>query len=153
MPRVAASLLIALVGLMALLPQAMCPCAVRGRAEALRAEQASASAAGEPVAARPCCTRCRPRVEAPAPRGPVRPECPDVGDSCPCCEVNGGGKYLVPLGDVVRLDVASAAPDFLAFAVVPAPLLAQRSPEVAPAARPSADPSPFERRAGVVLLI
>lgn len=150
MQRAVASLLIALVGLMALIPQALCPCAQRGRAE-----EAQARAAGRPVEAKACCPLCAQlqRRAALAKVSGVTPprEAPPV---CPCCEVNGGGKYLVQVGGVVRpqpdapLGLFAAVPVSPELELLPPSRLALRVGDPAPD-----EVAPAERRAGVVLLI
>lgn len=146
-PRFAASLLLALTGLMALLPQAMCPCSTIARSNPVKAVTATAGRANEPG----CCPLCRARGrltkqvtgEERAPQAPV---------PCPCCRMNGQGKTLVLLGAVVRpeplLVVAFALPAPVAelVDVAGAPAGREATPDVV------AEP-PNERRVGVVLLI
>lgn len=73
---------------------------------------------------------------------------------CPCCEVNGSGKYLLQLGGVIRpepdapLSLLAAVPLSPAFDLLPLSralaCVGDEAPDEAP---------PAERRAGVVLLI
>lgn len=154
MQRVVASLLIALVGLMALIPQALCPCAQRGRAEAAQAREA-----GRPVQTEACCPLCaqlelqlqrRAAVALASGLTPPR-EAPPV---CPCCEVNGSGKYLLQPGGVIRpepdapLSLLAAVPMSPAVELHPHSRAEARVGDEAPDEAP-----PAERRAGVVLLI
>lgn len=152
MPRFTASLLLLVVGLMAWLPQALCPCAVAGRACSLR--QGSAQA----VQAKACCPRCRPaRPAAPAPASQAlagQAPCGQDRDTCLCCELNGDGKMLVPMGATVRAEAGEPALDLPALVAShlgrPLPLARQ---EVAPQAHSRVGAAPHERRAGVVLQI
>jgi hypothetical protein len=146
-PRFVASLLIALTGLMALLPQAMCPCSTRARALASSDHSAAAPSAAE----QGCCPLCRARARVATADAPSS-EVPEAPTPCPCCRLNGRGKTLVPMGDVVRPEPLVAA----GFAL-PTPVLVLRDVAAVAAGREAlpdvrAEP-PTERRAGVVLLI
>lgn len=145
MQRLTAYLLIALVSLMAFVPQALCPCAVRARAQA-----PAAQASSKPV--RACCARClaglkpaQPHGER-APQGPVAP--------CPCCAINGQGKTLLTLDGAVRAEPPMPA-GFLT--ALPAPALAALGVPACTASRavvPDDRPVPLlQRLASVVLLI
>lgn len=153
-PRVTATLLIVLVGLMAFVPQALCPCAVRARATAAP----STGPAQSGPAAHACCERCVARLQALAALAaggsaptdaPVRVPAP-----CPCCAINGQGKTLLTLDAAVR--TAPLAP---AGFVVPLPVPLLLAPSVACTAAGEAavpdDPlgEVAERLTSVVLLI
>jgi hypothetical protein len=154
MQRLIATLLIALVGAMAFVPQALCPCARRARAEA--------AASGTPASALPaCCERCLARAAARAgalARAPDlagrTPEPPD-GDaprSCPCCEMNGKGKNLLQPGEIVRApELASAGFVFDLAVATTVPHLVRTSPGAVDDVPDEAPPA--VTRAGVVLLI
>jgi hypothetical protein len=149
-PRVVATLLIALTGLMALLPQAMCPCSTLRRAESVKAPTASL---GKPAAAveQGCCPLCRARTKA-ARTDSAPTKAPEAPSPCPCCRINGQGKTLVLRGDVVRPEpLVAAGFAFLPTVAVLIDVAAVTAGREAPPdvlARP-----PSERRAGVVLLI
>jgi len=152
MQRVVASFLIALVGLMALIPQALCPCAQRGRAEAAQAREA-----GRPVEAQACCPLCAQRqlpqrAAVALASGVVRP--PEAPPVCPCCEVNGGGKYLLQLGGVIRPEPAAPLSLLAALPVSPAlDVLPRACAQACVGDHEPDEAPPAERRAGVVLLI
>ena len=154
MQRVAASLLIVLTALMAFLPQAMCPCSTRVTAAG------EAPAAAGRTSERACCPLCkrsggmaqRPaRTLGTTSRAPVTPQSP--GDPCPCCRMNGQGKWLVTPGAQVKppaprlLDIAIAAPAMPRFELL-LDVVAGRA--IVPDALAS---PPLDLRAGVVLLI
>ena len=154
MKRLPPLLLIALVALMALLPQSMCPCAQAARAAGASVSDIGVSqAAGEPQ--RACCPHCLARLQHEAlkhgatGRGPV----PRAPSNCPCCAINGTGKYLLQVGDEIRAERPSAA----SFAP-PLPVLTLLAAETAVAVssivmHEVVAGSPAEQRAGVVLLI
>jgi hypothetical protein len=146
MPRFTAGLLLALVGLMALLPQAMCPCAVAARAASVRTAEA-------PSPVRACCKRCGPARRA-AESTPSKAPSDEDRSPCPCCALNGDGKMLVLMGETVRADASSAPSLLLAWEPAhAASSLSLADVEVAPSAHSHAGVAPHERRAGVVLLI
>ena len=147
MQRVAALSLIALVGLMALLPQAICPCPGRARGES------AAQARGSSAPITDCCPLCKARraqtrfVDTPAPGRGAPPY-------CPCCVVNGAGKDLLLPGDVVQPEQPASSGLLAALAT----LLVGAAPVVdaggvAHHAQPPDIGPPAELRAGVVLLI
>lgn len=145
--RALAPLLIVLVGVMTLIPQALCPCAQRARAEAARA-----AAAGKAPTGRLCCERCRARVQAAA-QTPAAPG-EEAPGTCPCCEVNGKGKLLLQLGPSVRPPEHAC----VGFAVVPELAATTLRPSLVRASADAVDDAPDEAppaitRAGVVLLI
>lgn len=150
MQRLTAYLLIALVSLMAFVPQALCPCAVRARAQAPAVGAPAVHASSKQV--RACCVRCLAALkpaQAPGERAPQSPVEP-----CPCCAINGQGKTLLTLGGAVR-----AEPPMLAgfLTALPAPALAALGVPVCTASRavvPDDRPVPLlQRLASVVLLI
>jgi hypothetical protein len=151
--RAAAYLLIALVGLMAFLPVAMCPCSTRFVPSAEAAAQK-----GRPVDPG-CCPLCRTRVArsakeaARAAKAGAQAPAPSQPKPCPCCQINGQGKWLVSPGADVKAPVPTVGD---AFEVPPPPAVRGSALDVVLAhdAVPHAPASPpGERRAGVVLLI
>ncbi|MFM8980695.1 MAG: hypothetical protein ACKOSS_09590 [Planctomycetia bacterium] len=154
MHRAASYVLLVLVALMAFVPEALCPCASRARAEARPGPVAPATA----VARGPACPHCVREAGAPAPRpacagdvpAPVRERAP----ACPCCEVNGKGKLLLELGASVQPEphsVLALAPE-AAPAVACASLRAVACDACAGPAPPGAR-APDDLRHGVVLRI
>ena len=155
MQRVTASLLIALVALMALLPQAMCPCSLRARAQATRAAQTPAATDAARGSEAPCCRLCRARAErTKSPTAGTQPRDDSrAPEHCPCCSLNGQGKHLVLRGDEVK----PPEPAFLELVALLAAELGFEAVVHDVASRPvvpdvAASP-PAELRAGVVLLI
>lgn len=146
--RLAASLLIALVGLMAFLPVAMCPCSTRF----VPASEAQAVRGQAPE--RACCPRCLARG-APTPTSSSAPAgAPQRPEPCPCCRMNGQGKWLVAPGSTVRPPVPALVDAFAVVPPAPALLVGVVGTVLARAALPDALAAPpGERRAGVVLQI
>lgn len=146
MTRAVTLSLIVLVGLMAFVPQALCPCAVRARAVAAAPTQ------GEPLPLRPCCARHVRRPSAPVAQREAPPPAP-LPEPCPCCNVNGQGRLLLTMGESVRpepLAVVATVPPPPA----PAPVARVAEAVAAVALPPSVAPPPLhEHLASVVLLI
>jgi hypothetical protein len=159
--RFVATFLIVLVGAMALVPHALCPCALRARAEAARAEAAGGARTQASDGLPMCCERCRARVRSAARPLPafavvvatagndVEREAP----TCPCCQVSGKGKNLLQPGASVKpLELADSGPAVEPTGAQPlvaaAALLADAGTEPPPSV-----PPPALLRAGIVLLI
>lgn len=147
MRRVASHLLIFLVSVMALIPQALCPCAVRARAQAAEVSTASAPA----KAVRPCCARCvRPTSTIALAPGQL-PE-PSAPVPCPCCALNGQGKTLLLVGESVRVEPLFVSG--LDWSVPSAPVLASAWASVSERLPgPTARPPPMAQRLLSVVLI
>lgn len=116
MHRATSYVLLVLVALMAFVPEALCPCASRARAEAAPVRQAPAAPAPRP----PACPHCARTSAAPSPReacaGDVHAPGRERAPACPCCEVNGKGKLLLELGASVQPEpqaLAACAPEAL----------------------------------------
>lgn len=147
MRRSASHLLILLVSVMALIPQALCPCAVRARAQAAEVPTGSAPA----KAVRPCCSRCVRPTSAVAALHGQRPE-PAAPVPCPCCAVNGQGKTLLTVGDAVRVEPLAVSG--FEWTVPSAPVLACTvALASARMAGPTARPPPMPQRLLSVVLI
>ncbi|MFM8387018.1 MAG: hypothetical protein ACKOCB_09415 [Planctomycetia bacterium] len=94
MRRATSYVLLVLVALMALVPQALCPCA-----RSVQAQQPATRLPGPAAHAAPACPHCARAALALAREGS------DTGrraPACPCCEINGKGKLLLEVGESVR---------------------------------------------------